>query len=174
MRVKKFFLTFLLALTVAPLNAHADVVLAFRTMYGVDGPFINRKVRGVLGDELPWQVGSAEGLLESNGHLRIKVRGLVFPNRPEVPPEKRGINDEDKFRALVSCLVEHGTDGGKRRIAIDNIVTEGFKATRTGDADIDAMVRLPAECAGPVIFILSGSEDKWFAITGTEQGGLPY
>src|SRR5262245_48333929 len=81
-------------------------LIAFGKMYGVDGPFVGdtNPIRGVVGDELPWEVASARGRLDTNGHLRMRVRGLVFTNDPEVPPDKQGINDEENFRALVSCL----------------------------------------------------------------------
>ncbi len=133
-------------------------------MYGVDGPFIdNNQVRGVLGDELPWVIGRVSGFLKRSGHLQIQVKGLVFKNDPSVPIDKRGINDEDTFRALVSCLVE-----GDGQIGTVNVTTGGFKATPTGDAHIDARIQLPAQCVAPIVFVLSGSEDKWFAVTGAE------
>ena len=140
-------------------------LIGFGTMYGVDGPFVNSTfIRGVRGDELPWEVGSARGSLSSDGHLRMSVRGIVFSNDPSVPPELRGINDETQFRGLVSCLVENG-----KKIGTVNIITAGFPATRSGDSDIDTFVALPEECVAPIVFVMSGSEDKWFAVTGGEQ-----
>ena len=141
-------------------------ILEFSSMYGVDGPFVNNNsIRGVLGDELPWEVGHVSGSLRSDGFLRIEVRGLVFSNDPSVPVNLRGINDEDQFRALVSCLAENGS-----QISTVNITTGGFSATKTGDSRIETHVNLPKQCVAPIIFILSGSEDKWFAVTGAESG----
>jgi hypothetical protein len=91
------------------------------------------------------------------------VRGIVFTHDDEVPREIRGINDEESFRALVSCLLSEG--GGIKTV---NVVTAPFPATRTGNSDIDAHLHLPRDCVAPIIFILSGSEDKWFAVTGAE------
>src|SRR5437016_14237855 len=96
----------MLALIIALLtitSAHAEppgtVIISFGTMYGVDGPFVDSTfIRGVRGDELPWEVGSARGSLTSDGHLRINVRGIVFANDPSVPANLRGINDESQFR----------------------------------------------------------------------------
>src|SRR5262249_48709846 len=34
------------------------------------------------------------------------------------------------------------------------------------DSDIDAQIELPEECVAPIIFIIAGSEEKWFAVTG--------
>jgi hypothetical protein len=154
----------LLPLSVAFAGLGKDI-LAFSTMYGVDGPFINdSSIRGVLGDELPWSIKSARGSLGTDGRLRISVRGLVFANDPSVPPELRGINDEAQFRGLVSCLTESG-----KRIKTVNITTAGFPATRSGDSDIDTFVSLPGQCVAPIVFVLSGSEDKWFSVTGAEE-----
>jgi hypothetical protein len=154
----------LLPLSVAFAGLGKDIV-AFSTMYGVDGPFINdSSIRGVLGDELPWSIKSARGSLGTDGRLQISVRGLVFANDPSVPPELRGINDEAQFRGLVSCLTESG-----KKIKTVNITTAGFPATRSGDSNIDTFVSLPAQCVAPIIFVLSGSEDKWFSVTGAEN-----
>ena len=139
-------------------------ILSFGTMYGVDDAFIDSDaIRGVLGDELPWAVGHVEGSLTVGGRLKVIVRGIVFTHDDEVPPELRGINDEESFRALVSCLVSDGN-----QIKTVNVTTEPFPATPTGNSNIDTHVHLPSDCVAPIIFILSGSEDKWFAVTGAE------
>ena len=159
------FIVALLPITSAHAAAPGTVLMSFGTMYGVDGPFIDSTfIRGVRGDELPWVVGSARGSLTSDGRLRISVRGIVFANDPSVPPNLRGINDETQFRGLVSCLTENG-----KKIGTVNITTAGFPATRSGDSDIDAFVTLPEQCVAPIIFVMSGSEDKWFAVTGGER-----
>jgi len=139
-------------------------IISFGTMYGVDDAFIDSDaIRGVLGDELPWAVGHAEGFLTVGGRLHIVVHGIVFTHDDEVPIELRHINHEPTFRALVSCLVSDG-----HTIKTVNVTTEGFPSSRTGDAVIDTHVHLPSDCVAPIIFILSGSEDKWFAVTGAE------
>ena len=151
-------------------------ILSFETMYGVDEGFVDSKaIRDVRGDELPWEVGSATGSLTVGGHLTITVRGLVFTNDPEVPPELRGTNDESEFRGLVSCLISEakgkGKNNGKPKISTVNIITAGFPATPSGDSDIDTTVDLPDDCVAPIIFVMSGSENKWFAVTGAETSG---
>lgn len=160
----------------APAVTSNSNILSFETMYGVDEGFVGSKaIRDVLGDELPWQVGSATGSLTVGGHLTITVRGLVFTNDPEVPPELRGTNDESEFRGLVSCLVSEakgkGKNNGKAKISTVNIITGGFPATPSGDSDIDTTVDLPDGCVAPIIFVMSGSENKWFAVTGAETSG---
>ena len=142
-------------------------IVSFETMYGVDEGFVkNKSIRGVEGDELPWAVGSAVGSLTVGGHLTATVRGIVFTQDPEVPPDLRGINDEPTFRALVSCLLSE-KKGGKK-ISTVNVTTAPFPATPAGDSDIDAQVQLPADCVAPINFIISGTEDHWFAVTGAE------
>jgi hypothetical protein len=162
------FLAVIAVVALVPLGASAQL-LSWGTMYGVDGGFVNHKdIRGVQGDELPWTLTSATGSLSTSGQLMISIRGLVFTNDPEVPPELRGINDETSFRALVSCL----TDEGRGRVSTINITTSGFPAKRSGDSDINTTIGLPSGgCVAPIIFVLSGSEDKWFAVTGGETGG---
>jgi len=155
-----------------PVRAQNETVLSFTSMAGVDDAFINNTVvRGVQGDELPWDVGTVNGSLTSDGHLQLNVTGIVFADDPRVPPELRGINDEDEFRAVVSCLTNHfvvaGRGRGHGQVVTANLFTAGFPATRTGDANIDAMVTLPNPCVAPIVFVIAGSEDKWFAVTGS-------
>jgi hypothetical protein len=149
-------------------HRHAEDMIEFETMYGVDGPFLGdaNEVRGVEGDEAPWAVESVRGSLDTDGRLRIRVRGLVFKDDPSVPPDLVGTNDEAEFRGLVSCLTEG--DGTTPSV---NVVTQGFPATTSGDSNIDAVVSLPNPCIAPIVMVLAGSEDKWFAITGFEAEG---
>jgi hypothetical protein len=145
-------------------------ILAFDHMYGVDGPFVGdaNGIRGIPGDELPWTVARfIRGRLDTLGHLQIEVRGLVFADKPEVPPELRGKNDESEFRAEVSCLTEES----ETQVGTTNVTTQGFRATGGGDAIIDAHIVLPNPCVAPIVFVIAGSEDKWFAVTGFESEG---
>jgi hypothetical protein len=38
-----------------------------------------------------------------------------------------------------------------------------------GDSTIDTMVTLPNPCVAPIVFVVAGSEDKWFAVTGSYE-----
>lgn len=164
-RILFCFLFLVMSVSYAGTDTVSANLLSFDSMYGVDGPFVNNTtIRGVLGDELPWSLKSAHGYLTKTGHLYIKVRGLVFADDPSVPVELRGINDEVKFRGLVSCLSEEGHD-----IKVVNRLTRGFAATRSGNSIIDTHVMLPASCVAPIIFVMSGSENKWFSVTGGES-----
>ena len=141
-------------------------ILAFNSMYGVDGPFVGdaNPVRGVVGDESPWEVKRALGSLDSEGNLLILIRGLVFKDNPD--PTLIGKNDEPTFRGLVSCLTEQGTS-----VTEANVETAGFPATPNGDSFIHVKVTLPNPCVAPIIMVLAGSEEKWFSMTGFEAEG---
>ena len=143
-------------------TAASPPVLKFSTMVGVGGFLLSpSEVRGVVGDDLPWQARTIKGQLLANGQLKIKVRGLVFPDAPSVPVELRGINDEAQFHAVLSCI----TDDGQGGVVTTNQSTAGFTASPSGNADITARLTLPVTCAAPILFI-TGSAGKWFAMTG--------
>jgi hypothetical protein len=115
-------------------------------------------------DRLRWEIAQfIEGTLTTNGRLFIVVQGWVFKDGPSVPPELRGKNDEAEFRGLVSCLTEEG-----ETVVTKNIITEGFPATVEGNPFINAQLELPNPCVAPIIMVLAGSEEKWFAVTGFE------
>ncbi|MDG0817205.1 hypothetical protein [Bdellovibrio svalbardensis] len=157
----------LLALAIlTPVFASAASIVKFETMYGVDGPFVGgTQIRGVLGDELPWTIKSATGSLSTAGDLKISVKGLVFSDDDVVPPELRGINDEKEFRGMVSCMSETASGG----VSTKNVLTAGFPATKSGNSEINGKVKLPSPCLAPIVFVMAGSEEKWFAVTGFEM-----
>jgi hypothetical protein len=172
--MKKWLLCAAVLLSASPELSHKSaaaqltprILIRFTSMYGVDGPFVGdaNPIRGIPGDELPWQIRSVDGTVWTDGSLAINVRGLVFPNDPVVPPNLRGINDEDHFRAGVSCLTENGNS-----VATVNTATLGAPASRTGDAFIAAKIKLPNPCVAPIVFILGGDEDHSLAISGNEN-----
>ncbi len=162
-------LTMLLA---APLPGSAQnpaKIISFETMYGVDGPFqkqFHHPIRHIRGDELPWEIESANGFVDVTGHVVIHVRGLVFKDDPSVPENLRGTNDAPEFRALVNCV---GEDEEEESTPVRKVYTDGFPATSGGDADIDDHVELPNPCVAPIVFVLPGDEKLWFAVTGFES-----
>src|SRR5262245_25564468 len=151
-----------------PSTPKSAKVLKFNTMVGVSGSFLNpNDVRGVQGDTFPWIVRSVKGTLQADGHLIIKVRGLVYPVDQSVPPPLQGINDEAQFQAVVSCL----TDDGQGGLVTVNTTTAPFAATPSGNANITARVTLPAPCAAPIVFIVGASDGQWFAMSGVRVIG---
>src|SRR5262245_25828992 len=149
-------------------NHGLPTILSFDTMYGVEGPLLGEAnaIRGVVGDEAPWVIKHfIKGRLDKDGRLVIVVRGLVFADDPLVDPSLVGKNDEPTFRGEVSCLTEDGQGG----IVPANVVTQGFPASGSGNSFIDQTLNLPNPCIAPIVFVLAGSEDKWFAVTGFES-----
>jgi hypothetical protein len=157
------FLAFSLALT-AP-HAGAEDILGFDTMVGVTGPFTGaaNAVRGVPGGGLPWDLEGAEGQLGTDGKLKIDVFGLVLADDPRVPVERRLMNPQSDFRAIVSCLTIDELD--PTMVVTVNVMTGLFPTGVAGDATIEEMLMLPHPCFAPIIFVTSPT-GSWFAVTG--------
>jgi hypothetical protein len=141
-------------------------VLKFSTMTPVTGPYVGtaNPVRGVAGGGLPWVLTAGAGSLKRDGHLMVRVRGLVLAKQAPVPLALRGTNPFPDFRALVSCQ----TIGSGNTATITNISTGDFKANTAGDSSINAVVRLPRPCIAPIVFVTGPTgTDVWFAVTGS-------
>jgi hypothetical protein len=161
--VGALILAFFLALTVP--NAEAEDILGFDTMVGVTGPFTGsaNAIRGVPGGGLPWDLEGARGSLETDGMLKIDVFGLVLADDPRVPVERRLINPQSDFRAIVSCLTIDELD--PTLVVTVNMMTGLFPTGVAGDATIEEKVMLPYPCFAPIIFVTSPT-GSWFAVTG--------
>ncbi len=143
----------------------SSTVLRFSTMTPVTGPFVGaaNPVNGVVGGGLPWMLTSGSGSLQRDGHLQVRVRGLVLAKQAPVPPALQGTNPFADFRALVSCQ----TIGAGNTATITNISTGDFQADAHGDSRIDARVHLPRPCIAPIVFVTGPTgTDAWFAVTG--------
>jgi hypothetical protein len=141
-------------------------VLKFSTMTPVTGPFVGatNPVRGEAGGGLPWVLTSGNGFLKRDGHLLVRVRGLVLANQAPVPQALRGINPFADFRALVSCQ----SIGAGNTAAVVNLSTGDSKANSAGDSTIHARVALPEPCIAPIVFVTGPTgTDVWFAVTGS-------
>jgi len=157
------FLAFFLSLSVP--QAGAEDILGFDTMVGVTGPFTGatNAIRGVPGGGLPWQLEGAKGQLDTEGNLKIDVFGLVLADDPRVPVERRLMNPQENFRAIVSCLTIDELDA--TMAATVNVMTGLFPTGVAGDATIEEKVMLPYPCFAPIIFVTSPT-GSWFAVTG--------
>jgi hypothetical protein len=146
-------------------DSDCSLIMRFDTLTPVAGPYATsaNAVRGIAGGGLPWVVEAGSGSLSRDGHLLVRIRGLVVASDPSVPVSLRGTNPFPAFRAVVSCL-SIGTDGAA---AITNVSTGDFEANPDGNADIDARVSLPQPCIAPIVLVTgpSGAE-SWFAVTG--------
>ena len=161
-----------MALAFAALAGPSDrqpgrTLLAFNSMVGVDAPFLGNTnpIRGLNGDTDPWGIRSGTGTLDTNGHLAIQIKGLVFTDNEN--PSEIGKNDEAEFRAVVSCMTLHGT-GASTTVTESSVTTPGFKATSSGNGAIRTHVDLPDPCLEPVILIV-GNQGEWLAVTGFDS-----
>jgi hypothetical protein len=138
-------------------------ILEFQTMVGVPQAFTGTTnqavIRGVPGGGIPWRLDLGKGELSRNGHLEIKVRGLVLAAGPNA-----GSNPVGVFRGLVSCLT---TDATVVNVPTDNTfpATTGLASAGGGNADIEADLNLPNPCIAPIVFVTNGG-GSWFAATG--------
>ena len=133
-------------------------VLKFKTMVGTVAPYTGpaNAIRGVSGAGAPWSIDTANGRLQENGNLSIKVTGLIITGT--------GANPVPEFRAVVSC--QSIADGAA---VVVNRVTAPFPATTTGDAQFEGNVNLPSPCIAPIVFVTAGTGDPpgvWFSVTG--------
>jgi hypothetical protein len=141
-------------------------VLKFSTMTPVTGPYVGpaSPVRGVAGGGLPWVITAGTGSLKRDGHLLVRVRGLVLARQAPVPPALQGTNPFADFRALVSCQ----SIGAGNTATVANVSTGDFKADSAGDSTINATVSLPRPCIAPIVFVTGPTgTDVWFAVTGS-------
>lgn len=145
----------------SPVSADPGTVLKFDTMAPVTGQFVGsgQPIRGVPGGGFPWMITGATGLLQSDGHVLVHVRGLVLADRAPVPPQLQGTNPVPDFKVIVSCLDPSTAQPS-------NVSTGPFPASGDGDSTIDATVSLPPPCVAPIVFVTSPG-GAWFAATGS-------
>jgi hypothetical protein len=137
-------------------------ILEWQTMVGVPLAFTGTTnqavIRGVPGGGIPWRLDLGTGELSTNGHLEIKVRGLVL-----AAGANAGTNPVNTFRGLVSCLTDQA---GVVNVSTGNFpATTGAATAGGGNADIEADLDLPNPCIAPIVFVTS-SGGSWFAATG--------
>jgi hypothetical protein len=133
-------------------------------MAPVTGPYVGaaNPIRGLAGGGLPWAIGSGRGVVTTDGHIVVQVRGLVLANAAPVPLNLQGTNPVPDFRAVVSCQSISG--GGAATVA--NLATALFPADAEGNSAIVATVDLPRPCIAPILFVTSPGQ-AWFASTGS-------
>jgi hypothetical protein len=157
-------LALLVGLLVAatPAGAGTANILRAKTMVGVPQAFTGTAnaslIRDVPGGGIPWTVGRSRVRLSVNGHLVVRVHGLVLASGAAA-----GTNPIGSFRAIVSCLTSDAT--------VANITTDAFPATTGavadggGNARFEGDVSLPDPCIAPIVFVTSPT-GAWFASTG--------
>lgn len=150
----------------SPATNNNETILEFKTMVGVDGPFLGsaNPIREVNGGGAPWVLDLAHGRLRADGDLDILVKGLIIPARPGF--EQFGFNPAPFFQAIVSCLtLDESGEVVERNLLTEPEDTQMIGDPRNGDARIRAQLTLPDPCVAPIIFVTSPT-GSWFASTG--------
>jgi hypothetical protein len=141
-------------------SAGTENILKADTMVGVPQAFTGTlaPIRGINGGGIPWTLAEGRVVLTSDGHLTVKVEGLVLASG-----QSAGSNPVSSFRAIVSCL--------QSDTSILNVTTDPFPATTGpaasggGNAKFEGDVTLPHPCIAPIVFVTSPGS-AWFASTG--------
>jgi len=146
-------------------NSGSAVIMKFDTLVPVRGPQVGSAgdVRGIASGGLPWRLDAGSGSLSCDGHLIVRIRGLVLAPDPMVPASLRGTNPFPAFRVVVSCL----SSGANGSAVVANVSTGDFEANAQGNAEIDARVSLPQPCIAPIVLVTGPSgADGWLAVSG--------
>lgn len=146
-------------------DSDPTLIMKFYALTPTAGPNASAAdtVRGIACGGLPWVVEAGSGSLSHDGHLLVRIRGLVLADHPSVPVSLRGTNPFPSFSVVVSCL-STGPDGTAKAT---NVSTGDFEANSEGDSDINARVNLPRPCIAPIVLVTGpGGTERWFAATG--------
>lgn len=106
-------------------------------------------IRTVNGAGAPW-VSEGRARLDSDGRLRVEVRGLLLAGG---------------FTNPVANVAASLTCEGSNVVA----TTAGVPMSPDGDADIDQVIALPTTCVGPIVLIRivgATGPGSWIAATG--------
>jgi len=126
----------------------------------------NITIRGVLSGGAPWVVKEGKITLDSDGRLKVRVKGLVIgegalANGNPVPPGLIGtVAGITTVHAALTC----GGPGGGVPFTITP--TDGVPIDSDGDFTIDAHISIPDVCAQPIVLIRIGAaaaEGPWIA-----------
>ena len=144
-------------------------ILRFSSLAGIQKPFLGdaglSAFRGVHGGGAPWIISEGTGSLTSDGHLKVRVRGLVL-DPAFVPAPNGGTNPIPFFMAIVSGFSADPLNPV-------NLTTPIVPASLAGDAEITAMLTLPHPFYAPIVFVTSlplgtPAAPRWFAVTGMQ------
>ena len=113
------------------------------TMTGL--PTGSLELNGLTGGGVPWSIDAGRVQLFTDGRLHVDVEGLVIT--------ATGVNPVTSGKAILTCSNGQVAETG----------TVPFSAT--GDATIDTVIDLPAQCLAPAVFFTNAT-GRWFAVTG--------
>ena len=100
---------------------------------------------GVTGGGVPWSITDGHVQLFADGRLHVDVEGLVIT--------ATGVNPVTTGKAVLAC--------GDAPFSSTDVVP----FSSTGDATIDTVIAVPAQCLAPAVFFTNAS-GRWFAVTG--------
>jgi len=106
-------------------------------------------LHGLIGGGVPWSLEDGRAMLFADGRLHVEVQGLVVT--------ASGVNPIATGRAIVTC--------SSAPVVSSPIVP----FSPAGDAEVNAIVDLPASCLAPAVFfvgITGTGAERWFAVTG--------
>ncbi|HJP89919.1 MAG TPA: hypothetical protein VJ850_12860 [Candidatus Limnocylindrales bacterium] len=102
-------------------------------------------LNGLTGGGVPWSITDGHVQLFKDGRLHVDVAGLVIT--------ATGVNPVTSGKAVLTCSNAPVAETG----------TVPFSGA--GDATIDTVITLPAQCLAPAVFFTNAS-GRWFAVTG--------
>jgi hypothetical protein len=106
-------------------------------------------LHGLTGGGVAWSLEQGRTMLFADGRLHVEVQGLVVASS--------GANPIGTGRAVVTCS----------SVAVARSPIVPFSPA--GDAEVNAIVELPATCLAPAVFfvgITGTGAERWFAVTG--------
>ncbi len=126
----------------------------------------NITIRGVSAAGAPWVVKNGKITLEQNGHLRVRVKGLVIidgalANGNPVPPNLVGTTGGV---LMVHAALTCGGPGDGVPFTITP--TDGVPLDSNGNFEIDAEISIPNVCTQPIVLIRTGTPESpggWIA-----------
>jgi hypothetical protein len=105
-------------------------------------------IAGVAPGGLPWQLERGSVLLQSNGRIRVSIKGLVIPATDTTGPVQT-------ITASLACAGASTTQ------------TAPVPLSAAGDATIETTIALPSTCLAPVVFVNpNGIAAAYIALTG--------
>jgi len=100
---------------------------------------------GVTGGGVPWSITDGHVQLFADGRLHVDVEGLVIT--------ATGTNPVTTGKAVLAC--------GDAPFSSTDVVP----FSSAGDATIDTVIAVPAQCLAPAVFFTNAT-GRWFAVTG--------
>lgn len=106
-------------------------------------------------------VDEGQAKLNANGHLQVRVKGLVIDPDDDEAGDLAWKNPAPAFKARLSCII---IENGSRDVV--NLKIGTVPSSEAEDAEISEILHVPEPCYCPIVFVTSPGE-SWFSATGT-------